>query len=56
MNSSPIAVVSKAEFMGAAAGRPPYPRYFFLVSFTEMELDSESFHPPTEGGCLMNSL
>ena len=52
MNSSPIAIGSKAEFMGAAAGRPIYPRYYFLVSFTEMELDSETFHLPREGGCL----
>lgn len=52
VNSSHIAVGGKAEFMGTDAGGPVYPRYYFLVSFTEMALDSETFHPPIEGGCL----
>lgn len=38
--------------MGTDAGRPIYPRYYFFVSFPEMELDSETFHPPQTVGCM----
>lgn len=52
MNSSLTVVGGKAEFMGTDAGRPIYPKFYFLVSFPKIELDSETFYPPTEGRCL----
>lgn len=52
MKSSPIAIGGKAEFIGTDEGRSIYLTYYFLVSFSEMELNSETFHSPTEGGCL----
>lgn len=37
---------------GRATGYRGKQAYYFLVSFPEMQLHSEAFHPPTEGGCL----
>lgn len=51
-NSSPIAIGGKAEFMGTERGRPTDPTCYFLVSFTERELDSETFYLPRKDGYL----
>lgn len=32
--------------MGTDAGRPIYPKFYFLVSFPKTELDSETFTLP----------
>lgn len=46
MNSSLTVVVGRAKFMGTDAGRPIYPKFYFLVSFPKTELDSETFTFP----------